>query len=196
MQFAEGGNVEHEHGLHPQRAGERVDGCRRVAHLLAADVQSVEQRARRHGQRGFREARSSGAKDFPLYQPTARQCPGSEDGDHPAAAAHDTARCTAASNACWPSGRSTTNDTCPGNCAPPWCACNTVAMISAESSSVRLPAPVPSGGALTCGNCHSWAWCSADSQARATLPRVTGSDSLRITAWITNSAGKSPPAAV
>ncbi len=69
-------------------------------------------------------------------------------------------------------------------------------MISAASSTDRLPAPVPIGGAVTVPNSHSCTCCSAERHARATPSRVIGSVSLRMTAWITKSAGRSPPPAV
>ena len=76
------------------------------------------------------------------------------------------------------------------------CDLRTVAMIDAASSRARFPAPVPIGGTVRRSNSHSRARSSADSHARATASRVTGSVSLWMTAWIMNSAGRFPPPAV
>src|SRR5438874_12912277 len=69
-------------------------------------------------------------------------------------------------------------------------------LMSAASSTERFPAPVPIGGTVRLVNSHSRACSSVERHARATPSRVTGSVSLRMTAWITNSAGRSPPPAV
>src|SRR2546427_235533 len=69
-------------------------------------------------------------------------------------------------------------------------------MMSAASSTERFPAPVPIGGTVRLVNSHSCAWCRVARHARATPSRVTGSVALWMIAWMTNSAGRSPPPAV
>src|SRR2546425_9451399 len=199
MQTAEGRDVERQHVRDEDGGAEGVDGVGGEPHLLAAHVEPVVHRARRYAERGLGEPRARGLKELPSDQPSERRHPRHQDRRRPAAARHDWVappaplRWRAASNASRASGVSTTNDTFGGNVAFPRCAVSTWTMMSAASSSDRLPAPVPIGGTVRGANSQACACSSADCQARATPPRVTGSSSLWMTAWMTNSAGRAPP---
>src|SRR5207237_4914061 len=77
-------------------------------------------------------------------------------------------RRSAVSNASRSAAVSTTKETSEGNAAPPRWTLRIGTMISAASSTVRLPAPVPIGGTVTVPNSHSCTCCSAERHARAT----------------------------
>ena len=70
IQRAEDRDPEHQDVGHVDARGLRIDRGRCEADLLAADVQAIIGGARRYAQGRFREPRSGGAEEFPLYQPS------------------------------------------------------------------------------------------------------------------------------
>src|SRR5712671_7035776 len=192
-------NADHQEVDQPDAGNRRVNSGRGESDLLAGNAEAVVQGAWRDVQARFREARLRGREQLPSREPAEEHPPRDQDRNGPGATGHDSAaplRRRTASNASRSSAVSTTMDTLAGKAAFPRCVLRMGTMISAASSTERLPAPVPIGGTVRVVNSHSCAWCRVARHARATPSRVTGSVSLWMTAWMTNSAGRSPPPAV
>src|SRR5204862_6934465 len=92
--------VQPEEVLDAEHVAECVDGRGRIPDLLDAHAQPVEQRARWNGERGLGQTGARGPQYLALHEPAEGQGPGDQDRDDPGPAAHETARCNAASNTC------------------------------------------------------------------------------------------------